>query len=372
MKRGKKSGVAVAAVSLLIIMIVALFVLPKIPPYINESFQGGSSVSSSSSSTISSSSSQNFSVLSSNPCISNGTVSYPANYVTLVSYALNIINTNRTNFGLHNVTLSEVPSGQQHADSMLSYGYFSHWDTAGCKPYMRYMAFGGTGYVEENIAYEYQSCNPLSGCPFTSASGVEKAINTLEWQMIYNDSKCCQNGHAKNILNPYHTSVSIGISYNSTTVFFVEDFENYNMSLSIPYSSSVGTITFNGAANISVIPNMIFVFYDKTPTPLSATTLNTQSPYDGPYTAGTFLGNVVPPQNILCGPRYGSVTECAEMWSVNATSVDIQFSLSQFVNYVVGTNSNGSGVYTLYLLYASGSYQNYNASLTSISIFVSG
>ena len=184
-------------VVLVIIITVGLFLVPNLLPYINELLLGSSSTSG----TSNSSSSQSFSVLSSNPCISNGTLSYPSDYNTLAAYTLNIINTNRTNFGLHNVTLSPILSGQQHADSMLNNGYFSHWDTAGCKPYMRYTALNGTGDVEENVAYEYSACRVLS-CPFTSTPAVENAIGYLQWQMMYNDSKCCQNGHAKNILNP--------------------------------------------------------------------------------------------------------------------------------------------------------------------------
>ena len=62
----------------------------------------------------------------------------------IIQFALSNINSERSQFGLQPVTLSNVTSGQQHSDSMLYYGYFSHWDPFGMKPYMRYTLLGGT------------------------------------------------------------------------------------------------------------------------------------------------------------------------------------------------------------------------------------
>ena len=65
----------------------------------------------------------------------------------LVNYALSLINSDRQSKGLQNVTLSDVDSGQRHADEMLAYHFLSHWDTKGFKPYMRYTLEGGKGAV---------------------------------------------------------------------------------------------------------------------------------------------------------------------------------------------------------------------------------
>jgi uncharacterized protein YkwD len=56
-----------------------------------------------------------------------------------------------------NITLSSVNSAQQHAENMLTNGYFSHWDTNGYKPYVRYTLAGGQGAVNENIAARFSS-----------------------------------------------------------------------------------------------------------------------------------------------------------------------------------------------------------------------
>ena len=57
-----------------------------------------------------------------NPQIQNGgsaQISYPSNYATLANYTLGLINQERQSFGLGNVSLSQIQSAQQHADSML-------------------------------------------------------------------------------------------------------------------------------------------------------------------------------------------------------------------------------------------------------------
>ncbi|HEV2389109.1 MAG TPA: hypothetical protein VGS04_00130, partial [Nitrososphaerales archaeon] len=84
-------------------------------------------------------------------------IDYPPNYGEIANFTLGVINAERSSAGLQNVTLSAVPSGQQHADSMAYYGYFSHWDNQGFKPYMRYTLLGGKGGVYENLALNY--CN---------------------------------------------------------------------------------------------------------------------------------------------------------------------------------------------------------------------
>ncbi len=80
-------------------------------------------------------------------------VSYPS-LEELVNYTLSIITNDRMSSNLQNVTLSQITSAQQHADDMLKNHYFSHWDTQGYKPYVRYTLAGGTGAVDENLAYQ--------------------------------------------------------------------------------------------------------------------------------------------------------------------------------------------------------------------------
>ena len=167
------------------------------------------------------------------PSIHNGTadISYPGDSAALIGYALGLINNDRQAYGLPSLSLSSIPSGQQHADSMLYFGYFGHDDPQGYNPYQRYLMLGGSGPMGENIGLAYCTSSPpnstaglyLQPCSTTT---VDNALAVLEWNMMNNDVQCCANGHRYNILNPAYTKVSIGVEYDSANslVYFVEDF----------------------------------------------------------------------------------------------------------------------------------------------------
>ncbi len=343
-----------------------------------------------------------------NPDIQNGsaTVDYPANYTILTDYALNLINTDRSDNGLSNLTLSPISSAQQHADSMDYYGTYSHWDVQGYKPYMRYTLLGGTGSVAENIALNY--CRGTSDPSETSVVScsiqtIENSLNQSEWAMMNNDSICCGNGHRDDILQPLHNRVSIGIAYNtsSSVVFFVEDFENYYLGFnSLSFQNDIVSMDANiDSTNISLTPwihypnnsissgSFVVVYYDPTPSEISSlpavscfsegdscqryqecashSELNETAncSYWGGYGPGTFVTEIFGP----CPPRYecssqlegGGTATFASIWKISGSSFDAQFSLSSFVQQY------GNGVYTLYLL-----PQGSNDSITSYSLFV--
>ncbi len=331
---------------------------------------------------------------SANPDFNNGkaTVSYPANYSTLANYSLSLINKDRAGFGLSSVIQSPIESGQQHADYMSYFGYFSHWDTQGYKPYMRYTMLGGTGSVDENVALDYcmnssdvgNNSSEVIPVPCTILS-VENALNDSEWQMMYNDFACCNNGHRENILNPMHNRVSIGVAYNTSSdeVLFVEDFENHyinSINVTCP-SCQTTTIRGNmiGAVDLTPWPqptqsgSLITVYYDPLPINISvsslnlpcgsASELNCTNPYSGAYGSGTFLGEVFGPcpQGYTCSNQLqgGGAAIYATTWQTSGSSFDIQFSLSSLVQ------QDGNGVYTLYLY-----PNNSNHTLTSFSVFV--
>lgn len=294
--------------------------------------------------------------LSSAPLILNGSadVSYPLSYNTLADYALNAINQDRRDFGLAPVTLSPISSAQQHADSMMYYGYFSHVDTQGYKPYMRYTLLGGVGAIEENIAFI-----SWQGTYYTNTGRLEKSISGLENSMMYNDSACCNNGHRDNILNPLHNRVSIGIAYNSSALYFVEDFENYYIDLSVGLSGH--EVSMNGTPLTTTVSSSVMaVFYDPIPLPENVSSLNS-GPRD--YDPGTLVGGVFPPCNIICPYSQAGVTVYASNWRYTSSLVDISFNLAQFVNRY------GPGVFTLYLLTGNISNSTTASAITSISIF---
>jgi uncharacterized protein YkwD len=296
------------------------------------------------------------------PDIANGSadIAYPSDYCALASYALDQINQDRAANGTGPVSIEYNQAAQQHADSMLYYGYFSHYDTQGYKPYMRYSLLGGRGADFENVAYFYYSLSH-----FTSTGAVEQAVQALEHSMVYNDSACCNNGHRYNILDPLHNRVAIGVAYNSTVVYFDEEFENnfikLNFTVSPGSSSSPYYVTMKGVPTQSFpTPNSIYIAFDPTPASMSQAQLNA-GPHE--YGPGSLEGGVLPKTGFFgdCAQFSSGTTVCADRWTVTATTVDIEFTLEPFVK------DYGPGVYTIYLIVGPSS----NSAITSICVFAS-
>jgi len=295
------------------------------------------------------------------PDIRNGSadIAYPSDYCALASYALGLINQDRAANDTGQVTLDYNQAAQQHADSMLYYGYFSHIDTQGFKPYMRYSLLGGRGADFENVAYYYFSIPH-----FRSTGSVETAINELEYSMIYNDSSCCANGHRYNILDPLHNQVSVGVAYNSTTVYFDEEFQNnyLNLNFSVAQASASDPyyVTLKGVPTGSFpTPSSLYVAFDNTSATMTPGQLNS-GPHE--YGPGSLVGGVLPRVGFFgdCGQFSSGTTVCADTWEVTPKVVDIAFPLSPFIR------EYGSGVYTLYLITGSST----DSAITSICVFV--
>ncbi|MDG6945356.1 MAG: CAP domain-containing protein [Nitrososphaerota archaeon] len=296
-----------------------------------------------------------------NPDIVNGSavVAYPPDYCTLAGYALAQINADRAANGTGPVALAFNRAAQQHADSMLYYSYFSHFDTQGYKPYMRYTLLGGRGADFENIAYSEYSVGLLG-----RTAAIENAIRNLEHLMVYNDVVCCNNGHRYNILDPLHNFVSVGVAYNSTYVFFDEEFQNEYLNLSLKVTSAPSAspyqVTMLGTPILGTpVPTAIYVAFDTTPAPETRTQLESGPTEYGP---GALLGGVLPPTGLFggCGQFATGITQCASRWAFNPTAIYIAFSLNQFVK------EKGPGVYTIYLVTGPST----DTAITTISIFV--
>ncbi len=280
--------------------------------------------------------SSNFShVVANAPVISTTAVPYnnSANSTQLEYYALSLINHDRQQYGLDNVTLSPEPSAQQHAQSMLAYNYFSHWDIYGLKPYMRYTLLGGTGASSENVAYQYSSsCDLLGICSGGINPG--KSIQSMEYSMMYNDSICCNNGHRDNILNPNHNQVSIGIAYNSTTIYFVEDFiDNYIDWTNGPGFSN-GEVYLQGTLQSGYSINQVEVSYDTPLQSMSKAQLDNTTDYGyGPQVAGVVKNSLYYYPNLT--------TIVADQYNINGNQFTINFNLQSTIG------KYGAGEYTV-------------------------
>ncbi len=251
-----------------------------------------------------------------------------------IEYALYLVNRDRANYSLGSVSLSNITSAQQHAESMLNNGYFSHWDTYGMKPYMRYTLLGGNGAVEENIAYIYNS----------SGINLLNTIQDMEYNFMYNDLACCNNGHRNNILNPQHNQVSMGIAYNATTIYLVEDFiDNYVSWVSgTPSISTDGDVQLKGSISPGYSLSSVQVSYDQPVQQLTPTILNSNSSaYRGTYSYGTTIAGIGYSRGNTYYFYKNTTTINATTYITTGQNFDVAFNLTgQISRY-------GAGEYTL-------------------------
>ena len=255
-------------------------------------------------------------------------IKYAEKNKELVEYALQIINEDRKKFDLQPVTLSENQAAQIHAEDMLKTRTISHWMTNGEKPYMTYTRLGGTGSVSQNIATS--SCSGY-GCSTDPIS----QITSSEYNMMYDDASS-NWGHRDNILRPYHTHVSIGISFNDNFFVMVQNFEDNYLISENPISATGNHVSINSDLKSGSITN-IGIFYDSLPTP----ELYLQHRNDGYYELGDNVAVVVqpPPPNSYYDQPSGYKLIEADRWN-DGNSVVIDFDLSSVLTipgvYTVG------------------------------------
>lgn len=133
-------------------------------------------------------------------------------------YMLSLINRDRASMGLRPVVLDETAAGraaQTHSDDMASKGYLSHYDPSGANPIQRYTEIGGSDYVMENVDIhtvgDYSPRAAAVAVPVDSNPTFKKSeIDHLE--SLYFNEVAPYDGHRKNILDPAHTSVGLGLS----------------------------------------------------------------------------------------------------------------------------------------------------------------
>lgn len=205
---------------------------------------------------------------------------------TLKSYALSKINDDRKRYGLTSLIMSNNSAAQIHANEILKTKTLSHLSIEGFKPYMLYSLYNGTGYVQQNVG-QISYVLPDTGKKFQQVSDLcydhsryycpvidqFKAIANLEHSMMFNDVQCCNDGHRNNILNKYHTHVSIGIAYNEYYFVMVQNFENHYLSPDLKIMKNNDDIKIEARINdpdrYNFVVNHVSFFLDEFPTKLN-------------------------------------------------------------------------------------------------------
>lgn len=276
----------------------------------------------------------------------------------LIQYVLDRINKDRADFGLLPVELSSNQAAQMQAEDVFRTKQISHWMTNGEKPYMTYTQYDGEGSVQQNVAIagfspeQYEQCmtNVLVKCEEIEPLST---IDQLQYEMLYNDKECCNDGHKDNILNPRHTHVSIGIVYDQYYLALVQNFEN-NHGLDVEVEDS--EIEISGTLLDGQLDH-IAIYYDEMPT----RAVYEQNKHLLSYSAGELVTVVVKP--LPPGYYYESLEGIdvieADRWTVQRDSINIGFDLADAVDE--------DGVYTLFAIVKDGEEM---FDVTSYSVFV--
>lgn len=283
---------------------------------------------------------------------------------SIIQYALEKINNDRIKFNLPLVKLTQNEAAQLHAEDVFkTKSNSTHWTTDGMKPYMKYSAYGGTGYIEQNIASRGYNNDTLNKCK----NGIAKCdminpyeeIEYAQQTMVYNDTMCCADSHRNNILDKKHTHVSIGIAYDDYYFVMVQNFENNYIQFNEPLTQDNKHIHISGkmqSKNNTL--HVIGIYYDETPTHL----VYDQNKDNKSYKLGKFIASVVKPAPLLSQykqPSNYTLIE-ADKWSQNDEYIDVHFDLSPILEK--------GGIYTI-VSYFRDTYTNEKFPVTSYSIF---
>jgi hypothetical protein len=193
----------------------------------------------------------------------------------LIQYTLKRINQDRSDLGLPSLKLSNNKAAQIHAEELFQTrdAQPTHLSRNGMKPYMLYSVYGGTNYMEQNVAITGYDNDELKKCNDLRCHKIEphEQISTAQWSMLHNDTICCDDNHRRNILDRHHTHVSIGIAYSDYYFVLVENFENNYLMLDQQITRDNKNVQIVGKiapSNSTYTIDRIGIYYDPLPTRL--------------------------------------------------------------------------------------------------------
>ncbi|MBE2232005.1 MAG: CAP domain-containing protein [Anaerolinea sp.] len=187
-----------------------------------------------------------------------------------------MINQSRSEAGLAPVVWDPAAAAvaQAHAEDMLSGPFFSHWNRAGYGPEHRAALDAGmTDAVFENIHMTWRTGN---GQP---APILDWPQRILDAHLGLMDSP----GHRRNILDPAHTHVGIGIAYRPELgeLRLVQEFVNRYVELDpLPAELPVGAeVEISGRLLAGATDPLINLAYEPFPSPMTIEQLDATGSY---------------------------------------------------------------------------------------------
>lgn len=193
---------------------------------------------------------------------------------------INLINENRSSLGRKAVILDTLAGevGERHCKEMLRDRYFSHWNTQGLKPYMRYSRFGGRDAVTENLSFSE------GGGYYDTVDRLTNILMEMHLRMF--NEKPPNDGHRQAIIYPYNTHIGIGIAFDENRVKLAEEFIcRYTDINPVPTEVKTGEqINFSGKISNFKEYELagISLFYEESPQLLTREELNSLGSYSFP------------------------------------------------------------------------------------------
>lgn len=122
--------------------------------------------------------------------------------------------------------------GDRHCQEMAARQYLSHWDLRGLLPYHRYHLAGGRDYVQENASHVTVYSADPAPIP-TDPQDIVPQLLEAHQRMV--NEKPPLDGHRRNILDPAHTHVGIGLGVVRGHLGMTQLFVNRYVRLERPF-----------------------------------------------------------------------------------------------------------------------------------------
>ncbi len=152
---------------------------------------------------------------------------------------LRLVNEERAKVGAEPVVLGNNIAAQLHAESALENCYASHWGIDGLKPYMRYSLAGG---------YQSNGENGHGSDYCIVASDFYRPITNIRIEIMdaiegWMDSP----GHRRNMLDPHHRKLNIGLAWDRYNFRAYQHFEGDYVDYDRMPAFEVGVLVLSGS-----------------------------------------------------------------------------------------------------------------------------
>ena len=197
---------------------------------------------------------------------------------------LDLVNQARRNQGIPPVQLGQNPAAQMHAEQALRNCAISHWDQWGMKPNQRYTLTGGSGTGDENALGRTYCAGPEDGGPHQGITRGDIYDAVKKWLE--------SPGHHRNMLNPKHTIMNVGIAYDQYNTAMIQQFtNNYVQYLERPRIDPEGALSLQGTVQNASLDTgrsiVVQIGYDPPARTLTQGQLSKTHSLCNPTTVGT-------------------------------------------------------------------------------------